>query len=217
MSAQLFTDALGEIRVEYIEEVLTYQRPAKRKNTYVLLKGCLAACLALILSVGTVLAVNPDARAAFVGWIKEIQGTFIGYIYSGGKDYDVEAGPQMYCLALIPDGYSEVFSDLTPGEGGAVYSNQDGQYLQFSYIAAPDNSNSFVSTGDAVYSEVQIGEYTADFFESTDPEESSAIVWMNEYDHLFYVAGFFAKDELIQIAESVSVFVPDESPEEVSD
>lgn len=61
MSVQVFMDALGEVDIKYVEEVLTYQYPAKRKLPPVWLKGCIAACLAIVVFVGvTNLERQPD-------------------------------------------------------------------------------------------------------------------------------------------------------------
>lgn len=65
----------------------------------------IAACLLLaaLLSGCTVLAVSPEARAAFVGWVREVSEGWFVYHYTG----EDQTAPEnvVYCPTWVPDGY----------------------------------------------------------------------------------------------------------------
>lgn len=175
-------------------------RRANHPRFYRTMQRVASIILAAALACGAWLAVDAEARAAFIGWVKETYETFFVYRYEG---VDVDTAPARYHLTWVPDGYQEVFSDFSDKEGTAVYSNEAGQFLQFGYVSDPDNSNVFIGTGGAVHYEVTVNGYRADFFASADPEFSSGIAWTDKSNCAFYVSGFLTEKELIKISESI--------------
>ncbi len=63
------------------------------------------ACLLLValLSGCTVVAVSPEARAAFVGWVRETYETWFVYRYTGEEQLPPEN--TVYAPTWVPDGY----------------------------------------------------------------------------------------------------------------
>ena len=74
----------------------------------------IAACLLLaaLLSGCTVLAISPEARAAFVGWVRETYEDYFVYYFTG--DMRNNSDNCVFEPSWLPDGYTESFvSELT--------------------------------------------------------------------------------------------------------
>ena len=70
----------------------------------------IAAMFAVVLiGVSSFVAVNAEARAAFIGWIKELTDDYLIYRYEGDPVPTVE--PTLYRPTWIPEGYSEFLVD----------------------------------------------------------------------------------------------------------
>lgn len=202
MNAQIFSDALGEISEKYIEEALTYQRPAKRKRTHIWLKRCIAACLAIVLCFGTLLATSETVSAAFFGWLKETYEMFFVYRSPGGAATSAEL--MTYRPGWVPEGYSEDEA-IAVGNGEAVYyTNEQGMFMTFSYADNSSATGFFVDVSQTTKYQVEVNGCSADLFISNDPNASSCIMWINEHNTAFYISAFLDGDELIQLAESVT-------------
>lgn len=80
MSARRFSHAMSELDARYIEEALTYQASAKRRRARSFVRAALAACLALILTLGTAMAVSAAFREATADWVKRYE-SFTHYAY----------------------------------------------------------------------------------------------------------------------------------------
>lgn len=194
-------DNQHEFSPEFERRIKKLTRRARHPLLYKCMQRVASFALAVVLTGGIWLAVDVEARAAFVGWVKGVYESFFVYRYEGQNETKPESA--QYQPNWIPDGYQEVFSDFSDGEGGIVYSNDSGQFLQFGYISNPNNSNHFIATEDTVHYATTVRGYHADFFASTSPAVSSSIAWTDENECAFYVSGFLEKDELIKIAENI--------------
>jgi len=202
MKVQLFSDAMGEISAKYIDEALTYYRVRKHRTTGNWMKSCVAACLAVVLCLGAILATNAEARAAFVGWVKDTYEMFFVYRFSG--EADVSAERNDYRPAWIPDGYSEHMIIDVNGGVTVRYKEESGKRMQFGYIHNPNSTEWYFDTTDTIQKSSSVNGRPADMLVSTNEDVASAIMWTAELsDVAFYVTGFFDEDTLINIAESV--------------
>ena len=173
---------------------------AKHPYFYKAIRRVASIFLAAILVGSIYLAVDTEARASFLGWVKEVYETFFIYHYEGST---IEATPTKYSPSWIPEDYQEVFSDLSAGEGIIVYSDEAGRYLQFSYVTNPNNSNVFLGVENTTHHKVFINGYCADFFASVDPNISSGLAWIDASNHMFCISGFLPEVDLIKIAENI--------------
>lgn len=138
MSAELFSLAMNEISDRYIEEALTYQAPATHFRVKPLLRMALAACLALIMALGTAMAVSAEFREAVVGWIKEQYETWTHYEYreeeeTGKPDADINEIFVPHYLTEVPPGYTEIVNDINMeiGQQLIVYQNEENGNMCF--------------------------------------------------------------------------------------
>lgn len=191
-----------EFSPEFERKIKKLIRKTKHPVFYRTMQRVASFVLAVVLAGAAWLTVDVEARAAFIGWVKEVYETYFVYSYEGP---DMDAEPAQYQLTWVPEGYQEVFSDLADGEGTALYSNEEGQYLQFAYVSDPNNSNLFIVTEGATCYEVSVNGYSADYWVSADPEVSNCVTWEDHSKRVFYVSGFLDKEELIKVAESVEI------------
>lgn len=179
------------------------KRRANHPFSYRVLRRVASVVLAILVGGSVWLTVDLEARAAFIGWIKDICGTFFTYQYS--DNIDANADQTKYRPGWVPKDYSEVFSDDDDSGGNVLYENASGGYLQFSYIIKQSESSLFIDNENITKYTISINGNPADYLKSSTIEKSDSIVWINEKEHLFYLAGFLEQDELVKIAESVEI------------
>lgn len=164
------------------------------------LRRVAAVFLAVLLGSSAWLATDAEARSAFIGWVTETSGNLFAYRYEGESAYE----PAEYRLGYIPEGYTEHLSDADETGGFVIYSNSDDDYLSLVYaIPTGEGDAFFLENRDTAQSSIKVNGMTGQYFHAENDETSDSIVWINEQGHLLNVDGFFEKDELLRIAESV--------------
>jgi len=154
--------------------------------------------LAVLLGSGIWLAFDTDARAAFFGWIKNTYEHYFVYNYEGDAS---DNGITHYEVTWIPEGYEEFDEDNLANMLTKAYVNEDGMVYSLFYT---NNANAylFISCENAIEEKVTVNGIPADLYISSDPAESSTIVWKVGRT-ILAVDGFLDKDDLIKAAESV--------------
>lgn len=186
---------------EFEKKIERLKRRANHPVFYKTMHRVASIALAILITGGAWIAVDAEARAAFVGWVKEVYGTFFVYRYS--DEVTDAAETNTYRPEWIPDGYTEIYADDASDGGSVLYENADGKYLQFFYVVKPNESNLFVENTDAVKHPIAVNGQPGDYIKSNNPEMPDSIVWANEREHLFYVAGYLTENKLVQFAESI--------------
>ena len=185
---------------------------AKRQHRSVWSKIARAAAMILLafsLSLGALMAVSPTIRAAIINWVVEWYDTQIVYRFSGRTAEDPYPSLPKYEVTALPKGY-EPFKDeiITPGSYDVGYVNEGGDLLWFGYqrmeqggvLAIQENTEGM--TADVV----TVNGCKGWVYCSQDAEPNNIIVWIDEGQNLeFDISGFFSKDELLHMAESVSL------------
>lgn len=160
-----------------------------------------AASFALMtLLGGTVwLTVDVDARATFLGWVRETYKTY--FVCHADQNSAADLG--CYRLGWLPVGYTEFFTEDSQNEVFMVYSNQDGQKLKFRYTSNISESDWFIDISQMETKQVLVNGKQADLLVSTDVKTASAILWFSEDGTAFYLSGYLSEDELIRVAENI--------------
>ena len=83
MTPELFSDAMNEIGAKYVEEALTYNRPAQRSFWSKLAKRAAMVALVALLALSGFAAASPAARAAMIHWVETWTGSQVSYEYAG--------------------------------------------------------------------------------------------------------------------------------------
>ena len=205
MTAQTFSDALGEINEKYIMEAITYEgKPIRRANHPIRHRVAqVAACLLLaVLLGGTVLAISPEARAAFVGWFREIYDTYFVYRYYG----ETQSLPEdvIYRPSWLPEGY-RIVSENIGNQIYILYESEDGEPTLFVYARASESFTLNIDRdGHEISQSVFVGDIPADLYIDQDADENNILIWKDERKGLvFYISAQLDGSELIKMAESV--------------
>ena len=178
-----------------------------KKNNHPQLKRVLrmAASFALVILVagGSVMALSPAARAAVIGWLFGQDGTTFSYTSMGEEsESDVY---YKYDLAEIPEGYFLWQEIVDESQSIMLYAEEEtGLLLKVTGSPNDGTGAMFLLTTTDEKSTVQIGDITADFYQSSTADSSSGLAWIDpDTDYLICLDGFFSKEELIEMAQSL--------------
>lgn len=182
-------------------------RSVIKKNNHPQLNRVLrmAASFALVILVasGSVMAFSPTARAAVMGWLFGQDGTTFSYTSMGEEsESDVY---YKYELAEIPEGYFLWQEIVDESQSIMLYAEEETGHL-LKVTGSPNDGTGamFLLTTTDEKSTVQIGDITADFYQSSTADSSSGLAWIDpDTDYLICLDGFFSKEELIEMAQSL--------------
>ena len=193
-----------EYPAAFERKIKKLQRRADHPVFYRSVQRAASLLLALLLAGGALLAVSPEARAAFVGWVKETYEMFFVYRYSGDSGASDESS--VFRPKQLPDSYTEYMVIDENGCITVLYKNESGKRMKFGYIYNPNSSVWYVDTDGTVQSDTSVNGFPAELFTATHENVASIVMWTDSTkDFAFYVSGFFSEAELISIAESVSI------------
>lgn len=186
---------------KFERKIQRLKRRADHPVFYKTMHRVASIALAILIISGTWVTANAEARAAVIGWVKEIYTTYIVYIF-GGESQNTTTQTD-YRPAWLPDGYTESYCDRSEDTIFVAYTNETGQMMNFSYIHGPDETKWLVDRNNMVTTQVRVNDNAADLFISTDSDYANAIMWSDAEDTAFYLSGFVDEAALIRIAESV--------------
>lgn len=149
------------------------------------------------------MAFSPAARTAMVRWVVERSGNDIDYVYAG--EGSEEALPQ-YEITALPEGFVETERDIMPGLVDVIYKNESGDIICLSYIFMHQGALTSFDTSDADAFDVTVSQLPGTFFKARTPGNMSTLRWIDPDLNLhFTVDGCFEMDDLLHIAESISL------------
>lgn len=114
-----------EFSLQFKKKIKKLKRKADHPVFYHAARRIASIVLAILIAGGVWITVDAEARAAFVGWVKEIYGTYFVYHFEGSSDVNKELVD--YRPTLIPNGYTEFYSDTTEDTIIVVYANEEGE------------------------------------------------------------------------------------------
>jgi len=197
----------------------------KRKQPSRRLQRIAAMFAVIIIGASSFIGVNAEARAAFIGWVKELTSEFLVYRYEGDPvaTDDPEKIPVdpitdvHYGLASIPEGYVEILADYDDNGGSQLFENEAGQYLTFLYTLNSGDSSMYIDTTSTAHYRTLFNGHEADVLISDDPAIQSSMAWVDAENTVFCVMGFFDADGLFAIAESIETVVVEETKPSLGD
>ena len=160
-----------------------------------------ASFAAVLLLFGSVLAVDADARDAFLGWMEERFDTYISFSASGKTHNSAQAE---YSLGWVPEGYRfEEILDETDGQS-ILYVNDNGDIFCFSYLFASTNSNLYLFFLDEYETnDVSVNGMPGTLYLSHDKAECAELIWQDTDGTLFEIGGKCEEAELLYAAENI--------------
>lgn len=165
-------------------------------------KAVACILLVILLGGGSVLALSTEARAAFVGWIREVYETWFVYQYKG-ETY--ESDTIMYQPSWLPSGYTEKSSLDLYEQQVIIYENADGSLVMFGYSQSAGAIDLYVSRDDAIVQQTTVWGSTAELYLYPTENAFSSLVWTDTDSGLiFWIVANLDESSLLQVAESVN-------------
>ena len=174
----------------------------KYKPAYTFLKRMACAVVALILCASAFLALNTEARASVIGWIRDKYSSYARYSFA----HKTGVGGTLlnYEITILPEGYTLLMRKETNAGNFMIYHNGDGKIMQLGSYTS-ESGALFVGGYEYDHFEVTVSGRAADLYIAKDPTHSNTIIWENaEGNVLFQLTAHFDSDCLIKLAESVS-------------
>ena len=189
MTPELFSDAMNEIGAKYVEEALTYKRPAQRSFWSKLAKRAAMVALVALLALSGFAAASPAARAAMIHWVETWTGSQVSYEYAG----DAPTGElPFYAITALPDGYT-LDEDM---------SYEDSGFRQLCY----QSGNDYDMGEDTEISEITVNGCKGKFFLASDESLWSTLEWIDEESNLHFSLDASGDEAVLRaLAESVAV------------
>ena len=180
---------------------------AKRRK-HPLWKQCLTRVAMLLLvcslTLGAMMVVSPTVRATVIDWVMEWYDTYIIYRFFGESNPDKLP---LYEITKLPTGYKkvdekqEMINSVT-----VIYENEKNDMIYFQYSRMKSVTAFGLNTEKAEIFDIRVHNCFGQFYLSTDPQESNALVWLDEQKEIkFIIDGFYDKDELLEMARSISL------------
>lgn len=169
------------------------------------------ACLLLVflLSSGTFLSVNAEARGKLAGWFSQQVDDASHYFFVEEEDRLAEESPEVaYILPAVPEGYRLVENETAGTNTYWLYANDEGLFFEFGYLTKKTKyttSDIFFITDGMEQKTVRVHEKSADYYFDETGETGNLIVWMDEpQEVLLYISAYLGETDLLQLAESVT-------------
>ena len=162
------------------------------------------ACLLLVFLVGggSVLTFSVEARATFVGWVREVYEMYFSYHYTG----EDKLAPQdiIYCPTWLPSGYEIVSENDTEFPIYIFYENALGDLITFSCFTNVESMEIQIDRDQIEVQSVLVGDIMASLYVEQDKDDANILIWPDdEKGVIFSITAALDSEDLIKIAESV--------------
>ena len=167
-----------------------------------------AVVLILLLGLGAFLAVDTEARAAVLQWVRE---TFSHSVIYRFPEHEAPAPVPRYTLGWVPEGFVLVDSgyDETAGECFYLYEEIDGrQSFSFDAISMFDGTiiELFNIDDPSKIEAVLINGMRGEFCPANGPMDYSGLTWFDETRQVaLMVDGNISKEDILHIAQEVKL------------
>lgn len=161
--------------------------------------------LAALMGVSAWLAVDTQARAAFVSWVREVYEEHIVYRFSGKPA--AEELPS-YRITWLPEGYEavDVFDNGTVYNAWYQLGDDVMSGFVFEYFFAQQGRLTEMQIHEANYlhKTLTIHGVQADLYLALTPGETNNLIWVDENAGIvFSFNGFLEESVMLHIAESI--------------
>lgn len=189
---------------EFEQKIEVLIRQTGHKPGHPVLQKVASVILAIALGTGVWLAVDTDARAAVLGWIRAQYENIFHYYFDGEADITAE---YKYELGWLPEGYSFVRNRDAADRVNIIYANESGDIITLFYTTDLNDTSLdvFVMDDAATTKCVKIGDITADLYITSAVDSSNAIAWVDaETNRLFIISSIEDESNLIKLAENIT-------------
>lgn len=187
---------------EYKRKMKKLARRTDHPVRYWVQKAVACILLTIFIGGGSVLAFSTEARAAFVGWVREIYEDYFVYYFTGETRNNSENCAFM--PSWLPDGYTESFVSELSGQTIMVFENEDKAQLTFGYSKNLGYWKLYVDIENSEVQQIEISGHVADMYSSNSNGGTKHLIWIDENtDCAFFISANLSEDIIIQIAENI--------------
>jgi len=190
-----------EFSLQFEKKIKKLKWKADHPVFYHATKRIASIVLAILITGGVWIAVDAEARAAFVGWVKEVYEEF--FVYRFNDETDIQNEPYEYEFTWLPNGYVKLYEKDTGSRITRLYKNEAGQMLQFNYVYDPNETDIYVIAPTATVDDAVVNGYAADFIISGDERAANVLMWIDSNNCAFYISAYLEKEDLVNLAESL--------------
>lgn len=188
-----------------LKDPLGWARKKTRPMWKMILQKVAIVLLVISVGFGTIMAVSPTARAAFVRVVKEWYETYIVYRHSGDS---ISTWIPHYEITDLPNGYTEFQRIERQNYTQIIYQNAEGTkriYLQYIYMH--QGSAIYFATEGVSVSSVTVNGLAGEIYLSDDLESmDNTITWIDYDSNIqFAIDASLDEKDILYIAESVSL------------
>lgn len=163
-----------------------------------------AVFLAAVVGVSTWLAVDTEARAAVIRWVREVYEDYVEYrFFRSDDDTSDEVDLSAYAPTWLPDGYREVDRFVNQDQMFIHYEDAAGDAFYFSAMRTD------IGAVDQIYdvdegAEVTVAGNYGMFYRANKEDDTDELIWVDEEERIvFGVSSYLPQDVILHIAESI--------------
>ena len=166
-------------------------------------KAVACILLTILIGGGSVLTFSAEARAVFVGWVREVYETWFVYNYEGA-DREIPDDNVFY-PAWIPDGYYELNRSISDDKVSIIYENGEGYLLSFTYTRNRESVSVYSENQETDVQTVVVGNTLADLYLDQREGNTNTLIWNDEEKGvIFVISAHCSGEELVDIAENIT-------------
>lgn len=195
----------SEYTYEFTEEFDEAMRPllkraSRHKSIDKFARRAAAVFLAAFLGFTSWMAIDVEARAAVITWLRDVYENRIVYFFTGHRE---DALSERKVPTWLPEGYKETEAKSIPNFLDVrTYSNGENEISFQCYLDA-SNTQLEVLNKDIFPEVIYIDGIAADFYDASSIGETNELIWATESGNLFNISGFIEKETMVKIAESI--------------
>ena len=189
---------------EYKRKMKKLARRTDHPIIYWVQKAVACILLTILIGGGGILTFSTEARAAFVGWVREVYNSWFVYKYIG--ENSTFPGNVVYCPEWVPDGYELVVAPEPRDHMVAIYENQSNDIIIFNCYKNTESMNLQIGQQGTLLQEVYVGDIPADLYIDSMEDNINHLIWEDsERKVIFWISSTLDGKELVKIAESVEL------------
>ena len=159
--------------------------------------------IAFLISGGVWLAVDVDARAAFVSWIREVYEDSFVYRYFADN---LQGDLGYYDIKGLKKDTVKTFDKHDETMHVSVYENSAGKITFIYYLMFENRSHTVFNHDEfeCVWKSCRVNDLPADLYISNNSNYANEIIWMDEKLGItFGISAHLDEDKLVELAENV--------------
>jgi len=185
-----------------------FAKEKRQRLTHKIMRNVAAVFLAAVIGLGAWMAVDTEARASFVSWVKEIYENSIVYKFFGTNE---AASFPAYRVTCLPEGFEFVDGMDEGGFYSTFWLNADtGECFEFRYSYMFTGTNiQLIDAENSVHETCEVNGACAEFYYADENSNTNNLIWVNEEDNIiFMINSDLDKSVMLHIAGDITLENP---------